>query len=86
MTPFVPFNLHRTILISAILRLALIVYDEWQDSRMVVRYTDIDYSVFSDAADLVLKGNSPFERSVKEAPKELDSKATSKDIPKDEKH
>ncbi|XP_020256400.1 uncharacterized protein LOC109833217 [Asparagus officinalis] len=25
-------------------------------------------------------------KSVKEAPKELDSKATSKDIPKDEKH
>ncbi|ONK65742.1 uncharacterized protein A4U43_C06F460 [Asparagus officinalis] len=63
MTPFVTFDLRRTILISAILRLALIVYGEWQDSHMVVRYTDIDYSVFSDAADLVLKGNSPFERS-----------------------
>lgn len=58
-----PFDLRRMMIFSAVLRLLLIVYGEWQDSHMEVRYTDIDYFVFSDAADLVSKGKSPFERS-----------------------
>lgn len=33
-----------------LLRLALIGYGEWQDKVMNLKYTDIDYSVFSDAA------------------------------------
>ncbi|XP_050363945.1 GPI mannosyltransferase 1 [Argentina anserina] len=49
--------------VSAVLRVALIVYGEWQDTHMEVRYTDIDYTVFSDAASLVAAGKSPFERS-----------------------
>ena len=57
------FDFRRLMIFSAILRLLLIVYGEWQDSHMEVRYTDIDYFVFSDAADLVSKGESPFERS-----------------------
>ncbi|KAG6829193.1 hypothetical protein H0H92_005394 [Tricholoma furcatifolium] len=41
----------RTILIlSIILRVALIVYSEWHDQHSIVKYTDIDYRVFSDAA------------------------------------
>ena len=43
--------------------MVLIVYGEWQDTHMEVRYTDIDYMVFSDAASLVASGKSPFERS-----------------------
>ncbi|CAN6685222.1 unnamed protein product [Malus baccata var. baccata] len=54
----------RTLLIvSAILRVVLILYGEWQDAHMEVRYTDIDYMVFSDAASLMASGKSPFERS-----------------------
>lgn len=56
-------DLRRMLLFSAVLRLVLIVYGEWQDAHMEVRYTDIDYFVFSDAADLVSNGKSPFERS-----------------------
>ncbi|KAJ6802174.1 GPI mannosyltransferase 1 [Iris pallida] len=56
-------DLRRMMLISAVLRAALIVYGEWQDAHMEVRYTDVDYLVFSDAADLVANGRSPFERS-----------------------
>ncbi|KAK9944264.1 hypothetical protein M0R45_009838 [Rubus argutus] len=39
------------------------MYGEWQDTHMVVRYTDIDYMVFSDAASLMASGKSPFQRS-----------------------
>lgn len=41
----------RTLLIaSASLRVGLILYSEWHDARSVVKYTDVDYRVFSDAA------------------------------------
>ncbi|KAH0827050.1 glycosyltransferase family 50 protein [Lanmaoa asiatica] len=35
---------------SAFLRVGLILYSEWHDARSVVKYTDLDYRVFSDAA------------------------------------
>ncbi|KAK9944261.1 hypothetical protein M0R45_009835 [Rubus argutus] len=54
---------HTLLLVSAILRVVLIVYGEWQDTHMEVRYTDIDYMVFSDAASLMASGKSPFQRS-----------------------
>ncbi|XP_051137477.1 GPI mannosyltransferase 1 isoform X2 [Andrographis paniculata] len=50
-------------LFSALFRLFLILYGEWQDAHMEVRYTDIDYFVFSDAAALMASGRSPYERS-----------------------
>lgn len=50
------------LLIAAIVRVLFIAFGEWQDACMEVRYTDIDYQVFSDAAALVTKGRSPFER------------------------
>lgn len=34
----------------------------WQDENCAVKYTDIDYSVFTDGAALVAKGGSPFDR------------------------
>ncbi|XP_078435268.1 mannosyltransferase family protein [Wolffia australiana] len=56
-------NLDRIMAISAILRGLLVFYGEWQDAHMEVRYTDVDYLVFSDAAALMAKGSSPFKRS-----------------------
>ena len=47
---------------AALLRLALIVYGTFHDELFEVRYTDIDYDVFSDGAHLVWRGRSPFER------------------------
>ncbi|KAG6908767.1 hypothetical protein DXG01_003379 [Tephrocybe rancida] len=45
----------RTILVSSIaLRVGLIVYSEWHDQNSIVKYTDIDYRVFSDAARFLL--------------------------------
>ncbi|GLT64957.1 hypothetical protein SLA2020_374160 [Shorea laevis] len=50
-------------LFSALFRVVLIFYGEWQDAHMEVRYTDVDYLVFSDAASLMASGESPFKRS-----------------------
>ncbi|EGN93290.1 glycosyltransferase family 50 protein [Serpula lacrymans var. lacrymans S7.3] len=42
------------LIVSAILRIALIVYSDWHDAHSVVKYTDVDYRVFSDAANFIL--------------------------------
>ncbi|XP_064611252.1 GPI mannosyltransferase 1-like [Liolophura sinensis] len=44
-------------------RLALLLYGEWQDRTFAVKYTDVDYFVFSDAASFVHQGKPPYERS-----------------------
>lgn len=48
---------------AILLRLLLLFYGQWQDSHMAVKYTDVDYWVFTDAACSVACGNSPFARS-----------------------
>ena len=54
---------HSIFLISAIFRVGLILYGEWQDAHMEVRYTDVDYLVFSDAASLMASGHSSYKRT-----------------------
>ncbi|KAL5022148.1 hypothetical protein ScPMuIL_001303 [Solemya velum] len=44
------------------LRMILILYGEWQDRVMEVKYTDVDYFVFTDAARYLSQGKSPYER------------------------
>ncbi|KAI4332947.1 hypothetical protein L6164_017813 [Bauhinia variegata] len=51
------------LIFSAIFRFILILYGEWQDTHMEVRYTDVDYLVFSDAASLMALGDSPYKRT-----------------------
>ncbi|EDR03204.1 glycosyltransferase family 50 protein [Laccaria bicolor S238N-H82] len=43
------------VLSSVLLRVALILYSEWHDARSLVKYTDVDYRVFSDAAAFLLR-------------------------------
>lgn len=59
----ISINIRSLLWLSAIFRVILIIYGEWQDSRMEVRYTDVDYLVFSDAASLMASGESPYKRT-----------------------
>ncbi|RZF40384.1 hypothetical protein LSTR_LSTR016878 [Laodelphax striatellus] len=49
-------------LIGLVIRLVSIAFGNILDVFTEVKYTDIDYTVFTDAASHVLKGNSPFDR------------------------
>jgi phosphatidylinositol glycan class M len=48
---------------SILLRLVMLIYGEWQDATMQVKYTDVDYRVFTDAARFCMQGRSPYERA-----------------------
>ncbi|XP_035826826.1 GPI mannosyltransferase 1 isoform X2 [Aplysia californica] len=50
-------------ILAFVVRLAMIAYGQWQDANMAVKYTDVDYYVFTDAAEYVTKGESPYLRS-----------------------
>lgn len=55
-SPFKHFSLALTF------RLILLIYGEWQDRYFEVKFTDIDYYVFTDGASFVVNGSSPFKR------------------------
>jgi len=44
------------------IRFALTVYGELQDKYFGIKYSDIDYSVYTDAAKYLLKGGTPYDR------------------------
>src|SRR5436305_360377 len=47
---------------AAILRLSLLFYGLWQDANSPMKYTDIDYYVFTDASQFIAHGRSPYDR------------------------
>jgi phosphatidylinositol glycan class M len=55
-------NERNTLVLALFVRVAFLVYGEWQDRVMDVKYTDIDYKVYSDASFYVSEGKSPYLR------------------------
>ncbi|KAJ3317857.1 GPI mannosyltransferase 1 [Boothiomyces sp. JEL0866] len=53
---------YHILFISIFLRLAFLVYGYYQDQHPIIKYTDIDYSVFTDAARYVADNQSPYLR------------------------
>ncbi|KAJ8919991.1 hypothetical protein NQ315_006521 [Exocentrus adspersus] len=47
---------------ALVVRLVLVTYGIYHDGVSEVKYTDIDYKVFTDAARHVLEGESPYDR------------------------
>lgn len=49
--------------VAILVRIALVLFGQWQDTRADVAYTDIDYMVYSDAARSICDGGSPYARA-----------------------
>lgn len=56
------FNLRNVLLASAALRAGMFFYGLYQDAHSALKYTDIDYHVFTDASKYVAMGQSPYDR------------------------
>lgn len=55
--------LYRLLLIGFLVRIVMIVVGEVLDGQWQLKYTDVDYHVFSDGARYVTKRMSPYERA-----------------------
>jgi len=52
-----------TFVCAIVLRLVLILWSAHQDANFDVKYTDVDYIVYTDAAKHVVNGGSPYARA-----------------------
>lgn len=52
----------RVFFLAVVLRVVFLIYGFFQDAYSPMKYTDIDYYVFTDAARYVSQGQSPYNR------------------------
>ena len=55
--------LNRTLVVGFVIRVVMIVLGEILDHTLQLKYTDVDYHVFTDGSRYVAKGMSPYERA-----------------------
>lgn len=48
--------------VAIVSRIVLCLYAEYHDANFEVKYTDIDYKVFTDGAENIVNGGSPYDR------------------------
>lgn len=60
---FLVLRWEHLVCLAGAIRIALLFFGFWQDSNSRIKYTDIDYVVFTDAARFMHSGSSPFERA-----------------------
>lgn len=56
------FTNNKIIFYGFLLRMGLLLFGDIQDYYAKVKYTDLDYAVYTDAAKYVMEGKSPYDR------------------------
>jgi len=51
----------KVLVVSIIIRFALIIYGLYHDQHFEVKYTDIDYTVFTEASNHTFNGGTPYQ-------------------------